>query len=41
LYLVYGGKILIRNKLINDYCIQNNGYVYAVDGRKYMKTITM
>lgn len=41
MYLVYGGKILLKDKPISDYYIQNNACIYAVDSRKYMRKIPL
>jgi hypothetical protein len=40
LCLVYGGKLLLKQKNIADYHLQNKGVVYAVDTRKYSKKVT-
>lgn len=37
--LVYGGRILSKEKTIAESRIHSNGIVYAVDSRKYLKKV--
>jgi uncharacterized protein YutD len=40
LYLIYGGKIMQKSKYIYEYCLQSKGCLYAVDSKKYMRTVS-
>ncbi len=39
LYLSYAGQILNESMSLRKYFLVNNGVVYALDGRKYVKKI--
>jgi len=38
--LVYGGKILPKDRIIREYNLRDQSYIYAVDSRRYLRKIT-